>query len=279
MAQERVGNLTQKQEAIGVFDSGVGGLTVLKEITSLLPNESVIYLGDTARVPYGSKPRTTVVQYALEEARFLLGQKVKALVVACNTICAQAMTELKGAFNLPLIGVIAPAARTAVQVTKKKAIGIIGTEGTIKSDVYPQAIKQLDNLIDVYSQACPLFVSLVEEGLLKGEIPEKVAEMYLSELAKKPIDALILGCTHFPLLVEPISKCMKPEVTVLNPARAVASELKQILSESNLLSGEAGSYRKFFFTSQPQKAEKIIQHLNIKVDTIEEVNLQGQKPC
>lgn len=279
MTQERVGNLTQKQEAIGVFDSGVGGLTVLKEITSLLPNESVIYLGDTARVPYGSKPRTTVVRYALEEARFLLGLKVKALVVACNTICAQAMTELKGTFNLPLIGVIAPAARTAVQVTKKKAIGIIGTEGTIKSDVYHQAIKQLDNLIDVYSQACPLFVSLVEEGLLKGEIPEKVAEMYLSELAKKPIDALILGCTHFPLLVEPISKCMKPEVTVLNPARAVASELKQILSESNLLSDEAGSYRKFFFTSQPQKAEKIIQHLNIRVDTIEEVNLQGQKPC
>ncbi len=279
MTQERVEDSIQKQAAIGVFDSGVGGLTVLKEIISLLPNENVIYLGDTARVPYGSKPKATVVQYALEEAGFLSKQKVKALVIACNTICAQAMTELREAFNLPIIGVIDPAVRTAVQITKKKAIGVIGTEGTIKSDFYRQTIKQLDALIEVYLQACPLFVPLVEEDLLKGEIPEKVAEMYLSDLAKKPLDVLILGCTHYPLLVEPISKCMKSGVTVLNPAISVASELKQILSEKNLSSDQGGGTRKFFFTSQPQKAEKIIQHLNIKIDTIEEVNLQGQGPC
>ncbi len=279
MTQERVKESIQKQAAIGVFDSGVGGLTVLKEIISLLPNETVVYLGDTARVPYGSKPRATIVQYALEEARFLLEQKVKALVVACNTICAQAMTELREAFNLPIISVIGPAARAAVQMTKKKAIGVIGTEATIKSDVYHQAIKQLDNVIEIYSKACPLFVPLVEEGLLKGEIPEKIADMYLSELAEKPIDVLILGCTHYPLLIEPISKCMGPETTVLNPAMAVASELKQLLSENNLLSDEAGGYRKFFFTSQPEKAERIIQHLEIRVDTIEVANLQGQKPC
>lgn len=269
----------QKPGAIGVFDSGVGGLTVLKGIISLLPNEDTIYLGDTTRVPYGSKPRATVIQYALEDARFLLEQKVKALVIACNTICAQAMNELREEFNLPIIGVIGPASRAAVQLTKKKAIGVIGTEGTINSGVYYQTIKQLDNEIEIYSQACPLFTPMVEEGLLEGEIPQKVADMYLSELAKKPIDVLILGCTHYPLLREPISKCMGPGITVLDPATVVASELKQRLSENNLLSDEAGGHRKFFFTSQPQKAEKIIQHLAIRVDTIGLADLPGQKPC
>jgi len=156
---------------------------------------------------------------------------------------------------------------------------VIGTEGTIDSVVYYQNIKQLDNEIEIYSQACPLFVPMVEEGLLEGEIPQKVADMYLSELARKPIDVLILGCTHYPLLRGPISKCMGPEITLLDPATAVASELKQSLSENNLLSDEAGGYRKFFFTSQPQKAERIIQHLAITVDTIQLADLPGQKPC
>jgi glutamate racemase len=271
-------NPIQRQGAIGVFDSGVGGLTVLKEIISLLPDEDIIYLGDTARVPYGSKPRPTIVQYALEDARFLLEQKVKALVVACNTICTLAMTELRQEFNLPIIGVIGSASRAAVEETKKKAIGVIGTEGTINSGVYYQTIKQLDNEVEIYSQACPLFVPLVEEGLLEGEIPQKVADMYLSELAKKPIDVLTLGCTHYPLLREPISKCMGPQITVLDPAMAVAGELKQRLSQNNLLSHEAGGYRKCFFTCQPQKAERIIQHLAIRVDTIAVADLPGQRP-
>jgi len=265
----------QKQGAIGVFDSGVGGLTVLKEIISLLPNENIVYLGDTARVPYGTKPRRTVVQYALEDARFLLERKAKALVVACNTICAQAMNELREEFNLPIIDVIGPATRAAVEQTRKKAIGVIGTEGTINSGAYYQAIKQLDNMIEIYSEACPLFVPIVEEGLLEGEIVQKIVDMYLSELAKKQIDVLILGCTHYPLLREPISKCMGPEITLLNPAMAVASELKQRLSENNLLSDEAGGYRKFFFTSQHQKAERIIQHLDIRVDAIEVADFQS----
>lgn len=275
MIQKRAERPAHKQDAIGVFDSGVGGLTVLKEIVSLLPSENVIYLGDTARVPYGSKPRATVVQYALEEAEFLSRQRVKALVVACNTICAQVMTELKESYSLPIISMIEPAARAAIQLTRSKAIGVIATEGTIKSDVYPQTIKQLDNLIDVHSKACPLFVPLVEEDLLKGEIPEKVAEMYLADLKKTPLDVLILGCTHYPLLTEPITKYMGPKVTLLNPAKSVAGELKQVLSERNLLSDGAGGHRKFFFTSQPQKAEKLIRRLNIKIDTIEVANLQG----
>ena len=268
-------NPVHKQGAIGVFDSGVGGLTVLKGITSLLPNEDTIYLGDTARVPYGSKPRSTVIQYALEDARFLLEKKAKALVVACNTICAQALNELREEFQLPIVDVPGPASKAAVQLTKKKAIGVIGTEGTINSGVYYQTIKQLDNEIEIYSQACPLFTPMVEEGLLEGEIPQKVVDMYLSELAKKPIDVLILGCTHYPLLREPISKCMGPEITLLDPAAAVTGELKQRLSENNLLSDKAEGFRKFFFTSQPQKAEKIIRHLAIRIDTIELAHLPG----
>jgi len=276
---DEIRNPVQKQGAIGVFDSGVGGLTVLKEIISLLPNENVAYLGDTARVPYGTKCSSTVIQYALQDARFLVEQKVKALVVACNTVCAQAMSELREEFNLPIIGVIGPASRAAVELTRKKAIGVIGTEGTINSGAYYQTIKQLDNEVEIYSKACPLFVPLVEEGLLEGEIPQKIVDMYLSELATRQIDVLILACTHYPLLREPISKCMGPEITLLDPAVAVASELKQRLAGNNLLSDKAGGYRKFFFTSQPQKAARIIRHLDIRVDTIEAADFQDQEPC
>ena len=259
--------------AIGVFDSGVGGLTVLREIVSLLPNENTIYLGDTARVPYGSKPKSTVIQYALEDARFLSEQKVKALVVACNTVCCLAMSNLGEAFDLPIIGVIAPASRAAVELTKNKRIGIIGTEGTINSGVYDQAIKQLDEEIEIFPKACPLFVPIVEENLLEGEVTQKIVDMYLVELRGKQIDTLTLGCTHYPLLREPIARCMGPEVTLLDPATAVARELKQKLIENNLLNDKAEGYRKFFFTGQPQKAEKLIRYLNIKIDHIEQVDL------
>ncbi len=259
--------------AIGVFDSGVGGLTILREIVSLLPNENTIYLGDTARVPYGSKPKSTVIQYALEDARFLSEQKIKAVVVACNTICSLAMSELREAFDLPIIGVIAPASKSAVELTRNKRIGVIGTEGTINSGVYYQAIKQLDNEIEIFSKACPLFVPIVEENLLEGKVTQKIVDIYLSGLVKKQIDILILGCTHYPLLREPISKCMGPEVTLLDPATAVARELKQKLIENSLLNDKAEGYRKFFFTSQPQKVGKFIRYLNIKIDHIEQVDL------
>jgi len=262
-----------KSEAVGVFDSGVGGLTVLKEIVSLLAGESTIYLGDTARVPYGSKPKSTVVQYSLEDARFLSEQKVKALVVACNTICCQALDELQETFSLPIVGVVAPASRAAVALTKNKKIGVIGTEGTINSGAYYQAIKQLDGEIEVLVKACPLFVPLVEEGLLAGEIVQKIVDMYLVELREAQIDTLVLGCTHYPLLREPIANCLGPGITVLDPATAVAEELKQKLIEHDLLNDQAGGYHKFFFTGQPEKAEKLIRHLNIKIDHIEQVDL------
>lgn len=259
--------------AIGVFDSGVGGLTILREIVSLLPNENTIYLGDTARVPYGAKPKSTIIQYTLEDARFLWEQKIKALVVACNTICCLAMSELRQAFDLPIIGIIAPASRAAVELTRNKRIGVIGTEGTINSGVYYQLIKQLNNEIEIFPKACPLLESIVEENLLEGEVAQGIVDMYLSGLIKKQIDTLILGCTHYPLLRQPISKCMGPEVTLLDPAAAVARELKQKLIENSLLNDKAEGYRKFFFTGQPQKAEKFIRYLNIKIDHIEQVDL------
>ncbi len=259
--------------AIGVFDSGVGGLTVLKEIVSLLPDENTIYLGDTARVPYGAKPKATVVQYALEDARFLSAQKVKVLVVACNTICSLAMSELEEAGDLPVVGVIAPASKAAVALTRNKRIGVIGTEGTVNSGVYSQAIKQLDSEIEVFPKACPLFVPVVEENLLEGEVTQQIVDMYLTELREKQIDTLVLGCTHYPLLMGAITKCVGPAVTVLNPATAVARELKQKLVKNNLVNDKAEGYRRFYFTGQPQKAEKLIRHLNIKIDNIEQVDL------
>ena len=262
-----------KAEAVGVFDSGVGGLTVLKEIVSLLPGESTLYLGDTARVPYGSKPQSTVEQYSLEDARFLSERKVKALVVACNTICCLATDALRGAFGLPLIGVIAPASKAAAGLTKNKRIGVIGTEGTINSGAYSQAMKQLDTEIEIFPKACPLFVPLVEEGLLEGEIVQKIVDMYLVELREKGIDTLILGCTHYPLLKGPIARCMGPGITVLDPATAVAEELKQQLIGHNLLNDQAEGCHDFFFTGQPEKAEKLIRHLNIEIDSIEQVDL------
>jgi len=267
--------MMDEKGAIGVFDSGVGGLTVLKEIVSILPNEHTIYLGDTARVPYGSKPKETIIQYALEDAGFLFRQNVKALVVACNTMCCLAMDKLEKEFDLPVIGMTAPASRTAVSLTKNKKVGVIATEGTINSGVYNQAIKQLDNSIEVFSKECPLFVSIVEEGLLEGEIVEKIVEMYLSELKRKQIDTLLLGCTHYPLIMGPIVKFMGPKVTVLNPAAEVAKELKLKLTKFCLLNRDKSEgSRMFFFTSQPQKAEKLIRHLNIRVDIVRQVNLQ-----
>ncbi|MFH1003550.1 MAG: glutamate racemase [Chloroflexota bacterium] len=266
---------TGKAAAIGVFDSGVGGLTVLKEIVRLLPNEDIIYLGDTARVPYGSKPRSIVVQYALEDAGYLRRRGVKAMVVACNTVCAQAMAELKAELDVPVIGMIEPAARAAVALTRRKAIAVIGTEGTVNSGVYPRTIKGLDSGIDVFSQACPLFVPVVEEGLFEGEIPRQVVALYLAGLKAKPADVLILGCTHYPLLKPVIADYLGPGITPLDPAVAVARELEQQLARGGLRRDGGKGSRRFYFTSDPRKAEVIMHHLGLKADSLEVADLAG----
>ena len=188
-----------ENQAIGIFDSGVGGLTVLKEIARLLPGENLIYLGDTARVPYGTKSPETVCRYALEAADFLVGLGVKMLVVACNTASAVALEALQAKYDIPVIGVIEPGARRAAGLTRVRKVGVVGTEGTIKSDAYARAIRSIDPGIDVVSAACPLFVPLAEEGWAEHEIARIAAEEYVGPI-RAGIDTLVLGCTHYPLL-------------------------------------------------------------------------------
>lgn len=219
-----------RSSAIGVFDSGVGGLTVAREIIRNLPNENIVYFGDTARVPYGSKSKKTVLRYSRQIVRFLKTKNVKAIVVACNTASALALDELEQEIDLPILGVVKPGADTAVRTTVNKRIGVIGTESTIQSQLYPTLIAQADPDIRVFGKACPLFVPLVEEGWVKDPITLEVAKRYLKELQEKDIDTLILGCTHYPLIRTLLKGFLGDRITLVNPAYETAQSLKRLLS-------------------------------------------------
>lgn len=219
---------------IGVFDSGVGGLTVAREIMRNLPNEHIVYFGDTARVPYGSKSKETVIRYSRQIIRFLLTQNVKAIVIACNTATALALDEVEKEFDIPIIGVVEPGAKVAAETTVNKKIGVIATESTINSDMYQRLITQRDPEITVYGKACPLFVPLVEEGWLKDPVTEEVARRYLGTLLAQDIDTLILGCTHYPLLRSLLHGIVGDAVTLVNPAYETAKALERLLKEKNL---------------------------------------------
>lgn len=220
---------------IGVFDSGVGGLTVAREIMRNLPNEHIVYFGDTARVPYGSKSKETIIRFSRQIIRFLRTQEVKAIVIACNTASALALDTVEKEFDLPIIGVVKPGARVAAETTVNKRIGVIGTESTIQSDMYRRLICESDPGIEVYGKACPLFVPLVEEGWLKDSVTEEVAKRYLFELLEKDIDTLILGCTHYPLLRSLIKRIVGERVTLVNPAYETAKDLERLLTQKNLI--------------------------------------------
>lgn len=220
---------------IGVFDSGVGGLTVVREIMRQLPGENVIYFGDTARVPYGSKSKETILKFSRQIVRFLMTKRVKAIVFACNTASALALEEMRNEIEIPVVGVVKPGARMAADMTKTKSVGVIGTDATIKSGIYTDYIRQLDPEITVIGKACPLFVPLVEEGLLEDRITDDMVDRYLSELKPYNVDALVLGCTHYPLLMNPIKRYMGQSVTLVNPAYETAKELKNILNKNQLL--------------------------------------------
>jgi glutamate racemase len=220
---------------IGIFDSGVGGLTVAKEIMKALPSEDIIYFGDLARTPYGSKSQETVKKFSIEITNFLIKQQVKMIVVACNTASSLALTELKERFNLPIIGVIQPGVSKAIKSTKSKRIGVIGTQATISSNAYMDAIKSIDANIQVLSQPCPLFVPLVEEGWIEHEVTKLVAKEYLSPLKENHIDTLILGCTHYPFLKNVLQEIMGDEVILVDSAIEVACETKKVLTKHNLL--------------------------------------------
>ncbi len=226
------------EKPIGVFDSGVGGLTVAREIMRQLPNENLVYFGDTARVPYGSKSPNTVLRFSRQIVNFLQTKDVKAIVVACNTASALALPTIQKEIDIPIIGVIEAGAKTACEVTETKHIGVIGTEGTIKSRIYTKCLMELDSEITVVGKACPLFVPLVEEGLVEDRITDDIASRYLGELKDYDIDTLILGCTHYPLIRNTIARIMGEEVKLVNPAYETTKSLKTLLAERGILSKE-----------------------------------------
>lgn len=225
----------RKSAPIGVFDSGVGGLTVAREIMRQIPNERLVYFGDTARVPYGSKSKETVTKFSRQIVRFLETQNVKAIVVACNTASAYALDEIEQELDIPVIGVVKPGAKVAAQATRNGKVGVIATAGTISSKIYTEYIQGINPDIYVVGKACPLFVPLVEEGLLKDPVTDEIAMRYLSELKDIDIDTLILGCTHYPLIRSTIGRIMGEHVTLVNPAYETARELKELLEKEDLL--------------------------------------------
>lgn len=246
------------QKAIGIFDSGIGGLTVLRELVGVLPREHTIYLGDTARVPYGIRSAETVTRYCFENTSFLLSQEIKMLVVACNTASAVSLDAVKREFPLPVIGVLEPGARAAATATRNRKVGVIGTEATIASGAYEKAIKRIDPSIEVLSLACPLFVPLVEEGWYDNEVADLVAARYLGVLNERGIDTLVLGCTHYPLLKGVIGRVLGNGITLIDSATETAREVADVLDKLNWMRTDAGPpVRKFFVTDTPARFEKI----------------------
>jgi glutamate racemase len=234
---------------IGVFDSGIGGLTVVREMIAQLPNESIIYFGDTARVPYGPKSPDTVLRYSREITSYLLAEGVKALVVACNTATAHALPALREEFTIPIIGVIEPGARAAAASTKTNRIGVIGTAGTIKSRAYEKEIKKLLPNANVTAQACALFAPLVEEGWLDSEVTRAVARNYLAPIVSAEVDTLVLGCTHYPLMKTVIGNVVGRAVRLIDSAYETARETGQVLRAKGLEMAKPDSARYRFIAS------------------------------
>jgi len=262
---------------IGVFDSGIGGLTVVKELIKSLPGEDIIYLGDTARVPYGTKSGRTVIAYSHSNTEFLISKGIKLLVVACNTASSVSLPSLNSEFDIPVIGVIEPGAKKAVSVTKVGKIGVIGTPSTINSSAYKSAIENLNPEIEVFSKACPLFVPLADEGWTEGEIIERIAEQYLTPLKETGIDVLVLGCTHYPLLKTTIRKIMGENITLVDSAQQTAFQIKNILNKEDLLNKKTSqSKREFYLTDVSDTFLSVAaRFLGEKIDKIEMVDIVG----
>lgn len=234
---------------IGVFDSGVGGLTVAREIISQMPMESMVYFGDTARVPYGAKSRNTIIRYSRQIVKFLRTKKVKAIVIACNTASAFALDILKSETDIPIIGVIHAGARTAAVSTKVGRVGVVGTSGTISSGIYEKTIHEINSELEVIQKACPLLVPLVEEGLLNDNVTDEIISRYVSDLKSRHIDSLVLGCTHYPLLYKAFSRIMGDEVFLVNPAYETAKELSALLRRENLCASTGSNVFHDFYVS------------------------------
>lgn len=260
---------------IGVFDSGIGGLTVLKELIKQLPDEDFIYFGDTARVPYGPRPKETIIKYTLKALEFLASKDTKAIVIACNTATAIALEEAKKQFDLPLIGVIEPGSKAAIKLTRNKKIGVIATVGTINSSEYQNRIQKDLPEAKVIGKACSLFVPIVEEGWEDTDVAELTAQKYLSELKEQDIDTLVLGCTHYPVLREQISKVIGDNVVLVNPAYESAKATKEVLMEKNILSGKKdGGTCTYYSSGEPEKFKEIGENIvKYKIDKVEKIVL------
>ena len=255
--------LLHKDAPIGVFDSGIGGLTVAREIMRQMPNEKIIYFGDTARVPYGNKSQETVTRFSEQIVRFLNTFQVKTIVVACNTASAYALDTLEKESQIPIIGVVKPGAKAAVEATRNGRIGVIATAATIGSKIYSKYITELNSDVTIHGKACPLFVPLVEEGLWDDPVTNEIARRYLAELINIDIDTLILGCTHYPLIRTALGRIMGDRVTLVNPAYETAIELKAMLQKMDLLNEETpglGSNQYEFYVSD--KAEQFVRFAN-----------------
>lgn len=253
-----------RELAIGVFDSGVGGLTVLRALHERLPGERTVYLGDTARVPYGTRSQAVVTRYALGNARFLIEQRIKLLVVACNTVSAESLPALRRVVDVPVIGVVEPGARAAHAAAGDRPVGIIGTQGTVASGAYQRALAALDSARPVTARACPLFVPLAEEGWAEGEVPRLVAERYLAPFREENVGALVLGCTHYPLLRSVIQEAVGPQVTLVDSALATAVEVEAELSRRNLLRTPDGAddpepHHSVFVTDIPSTFSRVAE--------------------
>jgi len=262
---------------IGIFDSGIGGLTVAKRLSLTLPQENIIYFGDTARVPYGSKSNSTVIEYSIQDTIFLISKDVKAVVVACNTASSVAIPELKKQFDLPIIGMIEPGAGMAIENSVNKRIGVIGTRSTISNKAYSREIKSIDSSVNVYEKACPLFVPLAEEGWIKNKATYKIAGEYLQELKDLNIDTLVLGCTHYPILYEVIQKIMGDNVTLIDSGIAAARVVKEEIKKSDLEneSGETG-ISKFYVSDIPTTFKNIAElFLGNPIAEIKKVTLES----
>lgn len=268
-----------RQAPIGVFDSGVGGLTVAREIMRQIPNERIVYFGDTARVPYGSKSKDTITKYSRQIIRFLLTEEVKAIVVACNTASAFAVETMKKEFDIPIIGVVKPGAKVAVETTRNGKIGLIGTEGTIQSGIYAELIRSCKPNVQVIGKACPLFVPLVEEGMWHDTITDQVAERYLECLKSQDIDTLIMGCTHYPLIRSTIQRIMGEHVNLVNPAYETAIELKRVLEREQLANicevDSPSSMYRFYVSDAADKFKRVANSiLPFDITMTKQINIE-----
>ena len=270
--------MSDRNAPVGVFDSGVGGLTVAREIMRQLPNERIVYFGDTARVPYGSKSRDTVLRYSRQIIRFLRTREVKAIVIACNTATALALDTVAAESDIPIIGVIHAGAKTAVESTRNGRIGVIGTEATIGSGIYTEVMKKMKPGIQVFGKSCPLFVPLVEEGFKEHVVTEEVIEYYLESMRHTQIDAMILGCTHYPLLRSKIRDYLGEEIKIVNPAYETAMDLKKLLYEKEMANDGTDAQHSVYSFYVSDAAEKFRRFANtvmpFDVPTTNVVNIE-----